>query len=115
MFRHADVVCLCLCVSCGSLLCCVLHDLQFVNAGLGCKVQPYERGILQSMSHHCLIGSHEYLLLISQSCCMFDRVCELFGESIRKKIGVVVILSFIMEVSSLGGGALLDIPCMCPK
>ena len=32
MFRHADVVCLC--PSCGSSQCCILHDLQFVNAGL---------------------------------------------------------------------------------
>ena len=26
-----------LCVSCGSSQCCILHDLQFVNAGRGCK------------------------------------------------------------------------------
>ena len=25
-----------LCASCGSSQCCVLHDLQFVNAGRGC-------------------------------------------------------------------------------
>ena len=35
MFRHADVVCLC--ASCGSSQCCILHDLQFVNAVRGCK------------------------------------------------------------------------------
>ena len=29
VFRHADV----LCASCGSSQCCILHDLQFVNAG----------------------------------------------------------------------------------
>ena len=29
--------------------------LQFVNAGRGCKRQPYRRGILQSRSHDCLI------------------------------------------------------------
>ena len=27
---------------------CVLHDLQFVNPGRGCKRRPYGRGILQS-------------------------------------------------------------------
>ena len=27
--------CLCLCASCGSPQCCVIHDLQFVNAGRG--------------------------------------------------------------------------------
>ena len=32
---------------------CILHDLKFVNvnAGGGCKRQPYGRGILQSQSH----------------------------------------------------------------
>ena len=48
-----------LCASCGSSQCCVLHDLQFVNAGRGCNRRPYRRGILQSRSHNCFIGSHE--------------------------------------------------------
>ena len=39
-----------LCTSCGSSQCCVLHDLQFVNAGRGCNRRPYRRGILQSRS-----------------------------------------------------------------
>ena len=43
---------------------CILHDLQFVNAGRRCKRRPYGRGILQSWSHDCLIGSHECLLLL---------------------------------------------------
>ena len=47
-----------LCASCGSSQCCVLHDLQFVNDGRGCKRRPYGRGILQSRSHNCLTGSH---------------------------------------------------------
>ena len=46
-----------LCASCGSSQCCVLHDLQFVNAGRGCNRRPYRRGILQSRSHNCFIGS----------------------------------------------------------
>ena len=29
-----------LCTSCGSSQCCVLHDLQFVNAGRGCNRRP---------------------------------------------------------------------------
>ena len=33
VFRHADIVCNCLCASCGRSQCCILHDLQFVNAG----------------------------------------------------------------------------------
>ena len=57
MFRHADVVCLC--------LVCILHDLQFVNAGRGCNRRPYRRGVLQSRSHNCLVGSHECLLLFT--------------------------------------------------
>ena len=46
-----------------------LHDLQFVNAGRGCNRRPYRRGILQSRSHNCFIGSHECLLLFTPSCC----------------------------------------------
>ena len=38
----------CMCASCGNSQCCVLHDLQFGNAGRGCKRRPYGRGILQS-------------------------------------------------------------------
>ena len=30
-----------LCATCGSSQCCILHDLQFVNAGQGCKRRPY--------------------------------------------------------------------------
>ena len=62
-----------LCASCGSSQCCILHDLQFVNAGQGWKKRPYGRGILQSRSHDCFIGSHECLLLFTPSCC-----CECF-------------------------------------
>ena len=39
--------------------------------------------------------------------------CELFGEIIRIFLGVVVILSLnVIQVLSVGGGALLDRPCM---
>ena len=48
-----------LCASCGSSQCCILYDLQFVNAGRGYNRRPYIRGILQSRSHNCFIGSHE--------------------------------------------------------
>ena len=58
-----------LCASCGSSQCCILHDLQFVNAGRGCKRRPYGRGILQSRCHDGFIGSHECLLLFTPSCC----------------------------------------------
>ena len=54
--------------SCGSSQCCILNELQFVNAGRGCKKRPYGRGILQSRSHDCLIGNHEGLLLFTPSC-----------------------------------------------
>ena len=43
--------------------CCVLHDMQFVNATRGCNRRSYRGGILQSRSHNCFIGSHECLLL----------------------------------------------------
>ena len=35
-----------LCASCGISQCCVLHDLQFVNAGRGCKKRPWSHGCL---------------------------------------------------------------------
>ena len=73
VFRHADVICLC--TSCGSSQCCVLHYLQFVNPGRGCQRRPYGIAILQSWSHNCLVGSHECLLLFIPSCyseCLYD-------------------------------------------
>ena len=38
-------------------------------AGRVCIRRPYRRGILQSRSHNCFIGSHECLLLFTPSCC----------------------------------------------
>ena len=58
-----------LCASCSISQWCILHDLQFVNAGQKCKRLPYGRGILQNRSHDCLIGSHKCLLLFTPSCC----------------------------------------------
>ena len=48
-------------------------------------------------------------------CCVFESVCELFGEKFSMYLGVVVILLLnVMDVFSVGGGgcALLDRPCM---
>ena len=43
-------------------------------------------------------------------------VCELFGETIRNMCGCgCFLLLNSMEVFSVGGGALLDIPCMIFK
>ena len=66
-------------VSVSSCRCCMfvcilwqfsmLHDLQFVNAGRGFKRRPYRRGILQSRSPNCFIGSHECFVLFTPSCC----------------------------------------------
>ena len=55
MFVYGECECLMLyvcvlCAFCGSSQCCVLHDLQFVNAGRGCNRRPYRRSILQSRS-----------------------------------------------------------------
>ena len=58
-----------LCASCGSSQCCILHDLQFVNAGRGSKRRPCGSGILQGRSHDGFIGSHECLLLFTLFCC----------------------------------------------
>ena len=38
------------------------------NAGRGCKGRPYGRGILQNLSHNCLVGRHECLLLFTPFC-----------------------------------------------
>ena len=51
-----------LCLSCGNSQCCILHDLQFVNAGRGCKRRPYGREILHNWSHDCFIGNPEAVL-----------------------------------------------------
>ena len=59
-----------LCASCGSFQYCVLHDLQFVNAGRVCKRRPYGIGILQSWSYDCLVSSHECLILFNQPIAM---------------------------------------------
>ena len=67
---HMQMLYVCvLCVSCGTSQCCVLHDSQLVNTGRGCNRRPYRRGILQSRSHNCFMGSHECLLLFTPSCC----------------------------------------------
>ena len=43
--------------------------------------------------------------------CVFDRVCELFAETIRNMVGCGCY--FVdMEVFSVGRDALLDRPCM---
>ena len=61
------------CASCVRSQCCILHDLQFVNADRGCKRRQYGRGILKSWSHNLFIGSHECIRLFATSCC-----CECF-------------------------------------
>ena len=46
-------------------------------------------------------------------CCVFDNVSELFGDTIRNIFGVISILLLnVMGMFSVGGGALLDRPCM---
>ena len=47
---------------------------------------------------------------------MLDSVCELFTKQLAMCMGVVAILLLnVMEVFSVGGGALLDRPCMVFK
>ena len=47
-----------MCAYCGSSQCCILNDLQFIDAGRGCKRRSHGRSILQRRSHDCLIGNH---------------------------------------------------------
>ena len=65
-----------LCASCDSFLCCILHNLQFVNAGRGCNRRPYRRGILQSRSHNGFIGGHECLLLLTPVAVSAFMICR---------------------------------------
>ena len=55
--------------------------------------RPYGRGILQSRSHDYLIGSHECLLLFTQSCC-----CECFykwGPIYQQQVIMYVTTPFV--------------------
>ena len=52
------------------------------------------------------------LLIICLVCCVLDSVCKLFGETIRDVLTVWVWLLNVMNVFIVGGGALLDRPCM---
>ena len=79
------------CVLCSQR--CIMHDLQFVNAGRRCKRRPYGRGILQSRSHDCLIGNHECLLLFTPSCC-----CECFyqwGPIYQQQVTMYITTPFV--------------------
>ena len=50
---------------------------------------------------------------VSFVCCVLDSVCELFGETICDMFGCgAVLLLNVMDVFSVVGGALLNIPCM---
>ena len=89
-----------LCASCGSSQCCVLHNLQFVNAGRGCNRRPCRRGILQSRSHNCFIGSHEYphvsnftkvMLVLPATSVASKRVVSTAGNIINGNTGMSII------------------------
>ena len=43
-----------LCASCGRSQCCILHDLQFVNVGPGCKRRPYKLLLLVVVCLQCI-------------------------------------------------------------
>ena len=45
--------------SCGSSQCCILHDLQFVNAGRGCKRRPYGRPKVMVLDNSKVIHTPE--------------------------------------------------------
>ena len=67
-----------------------------------------------------VISLHYLYFSVNGSVCLVcyvsDSVCELFDETIRNILGVVVILLLnVMEVLSVGGGALLDKPFMVFK
>ena len=57
---------------------------------------------------HCSVGVSVYLL-----CCVFDRFVNCLVKQFAMCLGVVAILLLnVMDVFCVGGGALLDRPCM---
>ena len=69
------------------------------------------------MLYPCILCVALLVYLFVLWCCVFDSVCELFGETIRNVFGcgcyfVAILLLNVMDVFSVGGVALLDRPCM---
>ena len=51
-------------------------------------------------------------LYVCLVCCVFDSVCELFGETVRNMFGPSILQLNVMDVFGMDGGALLNRPCM---
>ena len=86
-----------LCAPCGSSQCCILHDLQFVDAGRGCNRRPYRRGIFQSRCHNCFISRHE---------CLFTPSCNVGGtrgSGIVSSAADVLWISVVRGMRTVGG------------
>ena len=69
------------------------------------------------MCFRCLMfslsGPCELVVMLYSCISCVDSVCELFGETICNMFGCGFLwLLNVMEVFSVDGGALLDIPCM---
>ena len=65
------------------------------------------------MLYPCMLCVCSVNVSVCFVCCVFDSVCELFGEKFAMCVGVVAILLLnVMNVFSVCGGALLDRPCM---
>ena len=65
------------------------------------------------MVYPCIVCVALLIDRVCYVCCVFDSVCELFSETIRSMFGCgCYLLLNVMEVFSVGGGALLDRPCM---
>ena len=95
---HMLYVCV-LCASCGSSQCCVLHDLEFVNAGHRCKRRPYGRGIIHSWSHNCLVDSHDCLLQLPHPVAMRAfMICRSFCACTEMLWMCVLYVSFGSKV-----------------
>ena len=90
-----------LCVSCDSSQCCILHDLQFINAGRGCKRRP-----AMSVSF-CLphpVAVRAFIIICSGSCACTEmlRMCVLyvsFGSKARPRtFGCVAMRSAVLFI-----------------
>ena len=74
---HMLYVCV-LCASCGSSQCCILHDLQFVKTGRGCKKQPYGCRVWSEQSASFLSGFSVRLFRFVQATTLCRYGCMYF-------------------------------------
>ena len=72
-----------------------------------CYIASWTGKVVSVMLYPCIVCV-DLLMYLFVLC--VDSVCDLFGETIRNMFAILLLN--VMEVCSVGGGALLDRPCM---